>query len=594
MEAQRELRRKDRLERELKDAKLNLDQKVAECKSIQETLNRTHIDIQKSEQQSKENKIALDRALKESDILNTRYNNLLHDLDSQKLANDSLANDNALKVNDLKAREDEVNFLRADAAKLNRAKENIMKKLKQLEDSKNEAESDKELLRVNITSLEKEIEMSRKEQERDKKAIDELTRERDLLNKKLTGASRNTDKQSNLIKTHDQSIKHLEQEIANYKEEASKQRKLIFQLERERDRYISEASELTQRVLQHMEDVKIKEMQIFDYKKKIAEAETKYKQQQNLYEAVRSDRNLYSKNLIERQDEINENRRKLKIMTHQIDQLKEEIQTKEQALLKEHTMNLQVEKEKEHLKAELQQKKNEAKETKAYIEAQQGEERKLLKIIQEADVERSRQKKQLEQVIQERDILGTQLVRRNDELALLYEKIKIQQSTLNKGEIQYKSRIEDLRILKIEIKRLRREKKILSVKVSNVDDLSKEIYHVQRELLRERTRCRALEEELENPMNVHRWRKLEGSDPSTFELIQKIQALQKRLIAKTEEVVQKELLIQEKEKLYTELKHILARQPGPEVAEQLTIYQQTLKQKTKQLKVNYWNLNCHL
>ena len=38
------------------------------------------------------------------------------------------------------------------------------------------------------------------------------------------------------------------------------------------------------------------------------------------------------------------------------------------------------------------------------------------------------------QVISERDILGTQLVRRNDELALLYEKIKIQQSTLNKGD----------------------------------------------------------------------------------------------------------------------------------------------------------------
>lgn len=33
-----------------------------------------------------------------------------------------------------------------------------------------------------------------------------------------------------------------------------------------------------------------------------------------------------------------------------------------------------------------------------------------------------------------------------------------------------------------------------------------------------------------------RWRKLEGSDPSTYEMIQKIQTLQKRLIAKTEEV----------------------------------------------------------
>lgn len=66
----------------------------------------------------------------------------------------------------------------------------------------------------------------------------------------------------------------------NYKDEAQKQRKIIFQLEKERDRYINEAGELTQKVLQHMEDVKIREMQIFDYKKKIAEAETKLKQQQ--------------------------------------------------------------------------------------------------------------------------------------------------------------------------------------------------------------------------------------------------------------------------------------------------------------------------
>lgn len=42
----------------------------------------------------------------------------------------------------------------------------------------------------------------------------------------------------------------------------------------------------------------------------------------SLYEQVRSDRNVYSKNLIEAQDEIAEMKRKLKIMNHQIDQLK--------------------------------------------------------------------------------------------------------------------------------------------------------------------------------------------------------------------------------------------------------------------------------
>merc|ERR1712025_132674 len=54
--------------------------------------------------------------------------------------------------------------------------------------------------------------------------------------------------------------------------------------------------------------------------------------------------------------------------------------------------------------------------------------------------------------------------------------------------------------------------------------------------------------------------------------------------AKTEEVVAKDAMILEKEKLYVELKNVLARQPGPEVAEQLTLYQKNLKQKKVQMK----------
>ena len=76
-------------------------------------------------------------------------------------------------------------------------------------------------------------------------------------------------------------------------------------------------------------------------------------------------------------------------------------------------------------------------------------------------------------------------------------------------------------------------------------------------------------------------------------MIQKIQTLQKRLIAKTEEVVEKDLNIQEKEKLYVELKGILARQPGPEVAEQLSVYQQNLKDRTRQMKAMASELNMY-
>ena len=92
-----------------------------------------------------------------------------------------------------------------------------------------------------------------------------------------------------------------------------------------------------------------------------------------------------------------------------------------------------------------------------------------------------------------------------------------------------------------------------------------------------------MDDELQRPMNVHRWRVLESSDPKRYEKICQIQSLQLQLIAKSDEVIQNELLIQEKEKIYMELKSIISRQPGPEVEEQILIYQQTFKEKNKQL-----------
>lgn len=94
-------------------------------------------------------------------------------------------------------------------------------------------------------------------------------------------------------------------------------------------------------------------------------------------------------------------------------------------------------------------------------------------------------------------------------------------------------------------------------------------------------------------MNVHRWRKLEGSDPAAFEMIQKVQTLQRRLIAKTEEVVEKDLVIQEKEKQVDELRAALDRHPGPEMAEQLSVYQSSLRDKVRQLKAMAAELNMY-
>jgi hypothetical protein len=94
--------------------------------------------------------------------------------------------------------------------------------------------------------------------------------------------------------------------------------------------------------VQALDEVKLREMAIIDLHKKIADAETRFKQQQSIYEAVRADRNMYSKKVIEAQDEIQEMKRKFKIMNHQIEQLKDEISAKDMALVKEHFDHLRV------------------------------------------------------------------------------------------------------------------------------------------------------------------------------------------------------------------------------------------------------------
>ncbi|TGZ62126.1 hypothetical protein CRM22_007607 [Opisthorchis felineus] len=583
-DAQRELRRKERMERELKQVRSEVEAKMEEIRVTSAAVEKLRQELKQKEESNRSTKVSLEQANRQLQVTETKLKECQNKLEQQIQVTDSVMIENQSRLQEVKQREEEVNNLKAECGKTTRQREAAQKKLRQCEEEKVNLESTRDRLRSGVQAYENELEMMRKAQEADRRACDELAKEREQLNKNLVKAVAMTNKQTNLLKLHELSKQNMEQEIINYRDEAQKQRKIIYRLESERDRYITEAAELTQKVLQNMDELKYREMQIFENKKHIAEAETKLKQQQNLYEAVRSDRNLYSKNLIEAQEDIAEMKRKLKILSHQVDQLKDDIATKEATLVKENLERQRVDREKEQLTKELQKMKVQAAENRAYIEAQEAEQSKLLKIVAEAEHERLKERKEHEQVISERDVLGSQLVRRNDELALLYEKIRIQQSLIDKGEREYNQRLRDLNLLKEEVRKLRREKALLQSTATKIEDLKAEVHRVQRELVRQRTRAKALEEELENPVNVHRWRKLEGSDPSTYEMILKIQALQKRLISKTEEVVEKELLIQEKEKLYVELKHILARQPGPEVAEQLNIYQTVIRDKTKQIK----------
>lgn len=72
--------------------------------------------------------------------------------------------------------------------------------------------------------------------------------------------------------------------------------------------------------------------------------------QQNLFEGVRAERNGLQKLLQESTSECGELKNKLKVSSHQSEQLKEDIAMKEQELIREETVLRKMTKEKDNLR----------------------------------------------------------------------------------------------------------------------------------------------------------------------------------------------------------------------------------------------------
>jgi chromosome segregation ATPase len=589
----REIKRREKTQKELQDARNRLDEKQKYEEDLNGEIVKGKTFIIDLERQLNDAKNTMEKYSRDYEQLLTKTQKVSNELDEQEQQNKKLLLNIANLDKEIKLKQMEIGRLNTEKGLLERKFDKEHRAALHYQQLAEEAKTPLLVAQTEIESLKKELIAAHRHELQLAKYTEKVIHEKEIQLKQTEKAESRTKEKQDLFDEQIRVAQGLASEVTTYRDEVNRLKKAILSVEKDRERLGNEVADQRNNYLASQEEIKLKDIQIAELKKRVVEWETKLKQQQQLYEAVRADRNHYSKGLLESQDEIAELRKKFKIMGHQIEQLKEEIASKDSAIVKEHFEFQRVEKLKENIQSELSRKNLLIASNHDLIKQQENELKNLTSMLRKMDEELIAQKKEYDQVINERDILGTQLIRRNDELALLYEKLKIQQSALKKGEAHYSGRLDDIRLLRIKLRELVRENALTKGVGTQIEEMKREILQLQRELLQEKTKVTALSEELENPMNVHRWRKLEGSDPATFELIQKIQTLQRRLIAKTEEVVEKGLVLQEKDKLYQELKAILARQPGPEVAEQLTVYQNNLKKKTSQLKAMASELNMY-
>eukprot|EP00933_Yihiella_yeosuensis_P024988 TRINITY_DN1936_c0_g1_i3.p1 TRINITY_DN1936_c0_g1~~TRINITY_DN1936_c0_g1_i3.p1 ORF type:complete len:790 (+),score=229.12 TRINITY_DN1936_c0_g1_i3:233-2602(+) len=571
-EGDKQQRRKEQLDKELKDLRNSLESKQSEINAKREELARDEDAKGQLERQLKEERSEVERLHMRRDQLEGSREQLKRQHHAEILARQKAADEGNDLRGAIKFRQDEIDHLQKEKGKLDKNLAALQKKKQQGDAETKRLEESKNTLKTELGNLTKTLESFKREAEQHEKSITDLLHERDILGKSLMKGDERSKQQVELVEMHKGQAQTLGKDLQRWKAELQLKLGRIHELDRQREKYASDLTQAKQRCEEAHEELRNRDVQMSQLKRSINDVRAKLGQQKNLYEAVRTDKNLYSKNLVESLEEISEMKKRFRVMYHQIEQLKEEIKEKDKAMITEHIDHQTISKETEKTKHNLEAHQKQQRKSQQVVEAQQTEIKKLEATIQESEAERQNQRKEFEAVTSERNILGAQLIRRNEELALLYEKIKIQESTLGKGEAQYKNRLDSLKKQRDNIAKIKLELSVAKQQAESAEGLEKEVYHLQRELLQERTKVQALSEELENPMNVHRWRKLEGSDPEMYELIQKVRTLQKRLIAKTEEVVAKDMEIKEKERLHKELTQILEKQPGPEVLEQLEQY----------------------
>eukprot|EP00928_Gymnodinium_smaydae_P079977 TRINITY_DN63790_c0_g1_i1.p1 TRINITY_DN63790_c0_g1~~TRINITY_DN63790_c0_g1_i1.p1 ORF type:complete len:871 (-),score=303.32 TRINITY_DN63790_c0_g1_i1:69-2585(-) len=583
-EVEAEKRRKEDLEQQMKDLRIASEQHQEELAGIGRTIQAEETELRKVEQD------VID-VEKEEERLERRVRQRMEEkrkleekLEQELAKNQKYVQENQQRELAFRARRDDIQQHHTEREKVLKMHEALKKKEKGLDDERKALETQRNELKAELKGIQDETETLKKDTDVDRKKIEDLLRERDILNKNVIKADERTKKQIDLVKRQETQAMNMQKDIARWKQEAADFKNRIVDLEKQREKYGVELSQANAKYFAAQEELRMRASRLTELKKQIANVQAKRNKQKNLYDAVCMDRNLHAKNLVESSEQITEMRRKFKIMFHQTTALKEEIREKDNRLVRDIFKHKKVLQLNERLKESKESKLRRMKNLINIVETQRTQMKKLEGTIQEAEQQRQAQLKELEGVTGERDILGAQLIRRNEELALLYEKIKIQQSTLQKGEIQYEQRLKEIAQIKEEIRKAKADAVNAKNQVTSIDSLKREIHHLGKTLLREEAKAKALQEELENPMNVHRWRELAGSDPATFDMITKVKSLQKKLIAKTEEVVEKDHSIQEKEKLYVQLRSIISRQPGPEVAEQLAWYSQNLKEKTQHMK----------
>jgi chromosome segregation ATPase len=436
------------------------------------------------------------------------------------------------------------------------------------------------------TDCSKQVKSQDEEMVRQKRLLDDIQGEVDLfIGAYLKQDSLEKDKKEE-YESICQQMEEMQKELKNLKAEEQQWNAHFKTLASQREKLARDASTANRLSRETTDEVAMKQLEEDDLKKKHQEISQKQKEFCAMYEVVKNERNKYMTQIQKSSQHLSEMKEKLKILQNEVEILRMESAFKDKQLQKVKQDAQRLEVVHDQLQNEKTRITGKGASLNEQVEQYVIEIDKLNSIINSIEKEMVVLRRKYEQAVETRNFTGIQLIDRNDELCILWEKSNIQEKLLKKGEQAMLTKEEEIRSLKIDVKEVKRQLHVVQKKIPEVPKLIDEVMRLREQVGSVRKRTDELSLELENPKSVMRkWRGLGGEDLDLQTLRMKTQDLEERLNDKKEGLLEKELILEEVSALSDKLRQqaVDGRQGTMELSQKVNVFQSRIKDVTRKM-----------
>ncbi|XP_063093681.1 coiled-coil domain-containing protein 146 isoform X2 [Cavia porcellus] len=334
-----------------------------------------------------------------------------------------------------------------------------------------------------------------------------------------------------------------------------------------------------------VKEIRSKDLEIRVHKKRRREIHRRLKEFAKLYDAIRNERNKFVNLLHKAHQKVNEIKERHKMSLNELEILRSSAVAQERKLqnsLLKQANSITI---RESMRSDVCKIVSKVQEMKEKKETQLNNLDRLAHTITLLEEEMVQLRKKYEKAVQRRNESGIQLIEREEEVSIFYEKIDIQEKLKLDGEMEIHILEEKIRFLKLKIAEKHRQIHVSQKLLPAKQALDQELAVLQIQFSQCTDRIKDLEKQFINPEGQNRARLLTGKDLTQEEMIKKLDELELQLAKKEEKLLEKDFIYEQVTRLTDRLysKTEACKLDTLHLAKKMNGYQRRIKTTTEKM-----------